>query len=174
MIKRSLASLVRVSSVMGRRYMIAAAGGERARFCPAVTNKKNHTVNTFQKRFVESSTDGQVVPQEVLNLPLEKYHEEADDYLDHLLDSLEELSEAHPGCIPDVELSHGVMTLEIPAFGTYVINKQPPNKQIWLASPLSGPNRFDLLNGEWVSLRNGTKLTDILTEEVEKAISKSQ
>jgi frataxin len=39
---------------------------------------------------------------------------------------------------------------------------------------LSGPNRFDLLNGEWVSLRNGTKLTDILTEEVEKAISKSQ
>ncbi|QHS72119.1 ferroxidase [Saccharomyces paradoxus] len=173
MIKRSLASIVRSSSVLSRRSMIAAAGG-RVRFCPVVAKNNNRTVNTFQKRFVESSTDGQVVPQEVLNLPLEKYHEEADIYLDNLLDSMEELSEAHPDCIPDVELSHGVMTLEIPAFGTYVINKQPPNKQIWLASPLSGPNRFDLLNGEWVSLRNGTKLTDILTEEVEKAIAKSQ
>ena len=153
--------------------MITAAR-KHIRLYPAVTNNMSHTVNIIQKRFVESSTDGQVVPQEVLNLPLEKYHEEADDYLDNLLDSLEELSEAHPDCIPDVELSHGVMTLEVPAFGTYVINKQPPNKQIWLASPLSGPNRFDLLNGEWVSLRNGKNLTDILTEEVEKAIAKSQ
>ncbi|CAI4057437.1 ferroxidase SKDI_04G1260 [Saccharomyces kudriavzevii IFO 1802] len=173
MFKRSLTSVVQIGVVLGRRSMITTARG-RVKFYPVVANNMSRTVSIFQKRFVESSTDGQVVPQEVLNLSHEKYHEEADEYLNDLLDNLEELSEAHPNCIPDVELNHGVMTLEVPAFGTYVINKQPPNKQIWLASPLSGPNRFDLLNGEWVSLRNGTKLTDILTEEIEKAIAKSQ
>uniref|UniRef100_A0A914RUA2 Frataxin n=1 Tax=Parascaris equorum TaxID=6256 RepID=A0A914RUA2_PAREQ len=25
--------------------------------------------------------------------------------------------------------------------GTYVINKQTPNRQIWLSSPISGPKR---------------------------------
>lgn len=32
----------------------------------------------------------------------------------------------------------GVLTLKLPdGHGTYVINKQPPNKQIWLSSPSS-------------------------------------
>lgn len=30
----------------------------------------------------------------------------------------------------------GVLTLKLGLHGTYVINKQPPNKQIWLSSPL--------------------------------------
>jgi frataxin len=30
----------------------------------------------------------------------------------------------------------GVLTLCLGDHGTYVINKQPPNKQIWLSSPL--------------------------------------
>lgn len=29
----------------------------------------------------------------------------------------------------------GVLTLDLGDKGTYVINKQPPNKQIWLSSP---------------------------------------
>ena len=33
-----------------------------------------------------------------------------------------------------------------PNVGTYVINKQTPNKQIWLSSPISGPKRYDLSN----------------------------
>ena len=35
----------------------------------------------------------------------------------------------------------------MPPKGTYVLNKQPPNKQIWLSSPVSGPKRYD-----WVDL----------------------
>ena len=27
--------------------------------------------------------------------------------------------------------------------GTYVLNKQGPNRQIWVSSPVSGPLRFD-------------------------------
>lgn len=40
----------------------------------------------------------------------------------------------------------GVLTAVISeAFGTYVINKQAPNKQIWLSSPVSGPKRYDYI-----------------------------
>jgi frataxin len=37
----------------------------------------------------------------------------------------------------------GVLNITYPPNGTYVLNKQPPNKQIWLSSPISGPKRFD-------------------------------
>ena len=43
----------------------------------------------------------------------------------------------------DVNLSDGVLTVRLGSdLGTYVINKQSPNKQIWLSSPLSGPKRY--------------------------------
>ena len=38
--------------------------------------------------------------------------------------------------VPDVlHAQSGVLTLKLGNKGTYVINKQPPNKQIWLSSP---------------------------------------
>ena len=36
----------------------------------------------------------------------------------------------------DIELSQGVLTLNLGALGTYVINKQAPNRQIWVSSPV--------------------------------------
>jgi Protein implicated in iron transport, frataxin homolog len=66
-----------------------------------------------------------------------------------------------------------------PEVGTYVINKQPPNKQIWLSSPKSGPKRYDYVItgegqnekqdtavGEWVYLRDGSTLNQLLLEEI--------
>lgn len=63
--------------------------------------------------------------------------------------------------------------------GTYILNKQPPNKQIWLSSPLSGPKRFDwvLLSegqdmkegsgaGDWVFIKDNTSLTELVKEEL--------
>ena len=63
--------------------------------------------------------------------------------------------------------------------GTYVLNKQPPNKQIWLSSPISGPKRFDwVVSGEgqhekegagksqWIYTRDGTALSSLLRKEV--------
>lgn len=62
---------------------------------------------------------------------------------------------------------------------SYVLNKQPPNKQIWLSSPISGPKRFDWVvlqegqnfkegsgSGDWIYLRDGTSLTDIIRKEL--------
>lgn len=70
------------------------------------------------------------------------------------------------------------MTVKIPGNGTYVINKQPPNKQIWLSSPVSGPKRYDYVivsegqgqkqdtgAGDWVYLRDGSTLGELLLKE---------
>jgi frataxin len=69
---------------------------------------------------------------------------------------------------------------------TYVLNKQPPNKQIWLSSPISGPKRFDWVvsgesmhekegggEGDWVYLRDGTSLTDVIRKELGVELGRS-
>ena len=71
------------------------------------------------------------------------------------------------------------MSITFPPNGTYVLNKQPPNKQIWLSSPISGPKRFDWVvsgesmhqkegagSGDWIYLRDGTSLTAVLRKEL--------
>lgn len=60
-----------------------------------------------------------------------------------------------------------------------MINKQPPNKQIWLSSPESGPKRFDWVitgesmhqkegsgSGDWIYLRDGTSLSSVMNKEL--------
>ncbi|KAI8960025.1 Frataxin [Daldinia sp. FL1419] len=105
------------------------------------------------------------------SITVAQYHDLADEYLDAVLNRFEELQDEH-GEI-DVEYSSGVMTVKIPNVGTYVINKQPPNKQIWLSSPVSGPKRYDYVQsdegqnakGDWVYRRDGSTLSDLLFKE---------
>lgn len=48
-----------------------------------------------------------------------------------------------------------------------MLNKQPPNRQIWLSSPVSGPKRYDwVVPGGWVYLRDASALRDLLREEL--------
>ncbi|KAK4038137.1 hypothetical protein C8A01DRAFT_48194 [Parachaetomium inaequale] len=107
-----------------------------------------------------------------------EYHAVADEYLEKLLTRLEQLQDAREDV--DVEYSAGVLTLSLGAdVGTYVINKQPPNKQIWLSSPQTGPKRYDYVvfgegqhekqdtaTGDWVYLRDGSTLNDLLKDEI--------
>ncbi|AAS54877.2 AGR387Cp [Eremothecium gossypii ATCC 10895] len=109
-------------------------------------------------------------PPELAQLTPQAYHKQADEFLNDLLDRLEALGDERPDIIADSEYSQGVLTLSVPALGTYVINKQPPNKQIWLSSPVSGPNRYDLIDGEWVSLRDGSRLMAVLSRELGRAL----
>ena len=76
----------------------------------------------------------------------------------------------------------GVLNITVPAIGVYVLNKQPPNKQIWLSSPISGPKRYDwvlegdhmhekegskdYIRGQWIYLRDGSNLTTLLNKEL--------
>lgn len=57
--------------------------------------------------------------------------------------------------------------------GTYVINRQSPNRQIWLSSPTSGPKRYDFVptnktatEGYWIYKHDGITLHELLQEEI--------
>ncbi|KAF5021433.1 hypothetical protein F66182_6527 [Fusarium sp. NRRL 66182] len=106
-----------------------------------------------------------------------EYHELADEYLDNVVGRFEELQDQRDDI--DVEFSAGVLTITWPDKGTYVINKQPPNKQIWLSSPISGPKRYDwclfgesqnekegTAVGDWIYSRDGSSLSQVFSEEL--------
>ncbi|WOO76562.1 Frataxin, mitochondrial [Vanrija pseudolonga] len=71
-----------------------------------------------------------------------EYADRADADMDLLHEAIEVLVEDFGAANWEVEYSSGVMTVTLPPIGTYVINKQPPNHQIWVSSPVSGPQRF--------------------------------
>lgn len=51
-----------------------------------------------------------------------------------------------------------------------MINRQSPNKQIWLSSPVSGPKRYDIVEsskkGYWLYKHDGVTLHQLLSEEL--------
>ncbi|KAK3721696.1 Mitochondrial matrix iron chaperone [Vermiconidia calcicola] len=107
----------------------------------------------------------------------DEYALRSDEYMNAVYERAEEMQDAREDV--EVEYAAGVLNITLPPNGTYVINKQPPNKQIWLSSPLSGPKRYDWVmdgegmhekegggQGNWVYLRDGTKLTELLRKEV--------
>ncbi|XP_030000415.1 frataxin, mitochondrial isoform X1 [Sphaeramia orbicularis] len=91
----------------------------------------------------------------------------ADDTLDPLAEYFEDLTdEPYTGPDYDVFFSSGVLTVKVGGgHGTYVINKQTPNKQIWLSSPTSGPKRYDWTGERWVYTHDGISLHQLLSAE---------
>lgn len=83
------------------------------------------------------------------------YHNKADDTLESIQDLFDELLEdgllvtSTTGDddeeIAEFEASYssGVLTIKLGHHGTWVLNKQTPNKQIWWSSPVSGPRRYE-------------------------------
>ncbi|TFK57428.1 Frataxin [Heliocybe sulcata] len=99
--------------------------------------------------------------------------------MEQLLDQLENLLDEAGDPEYEVEYSSGVLTLKLGRHGTYVINKQPPNKQIWLSSPFSGPKRYDYAKDglgeqrdEWVYGRDGRAMGDLLNEELSRVFGR--
>ncbi|KAL8765667.1 MAG: hypothetical protein Q9209_007347 [Squamulea sp. 1 TL-2023] len=152
--------------------------------------QQRRTFSTSTQRPASSS----VAPSTPEPITIDEFHRLADHYIDLLVSKLEELQEERRDV--DCEYSAGVLNLEFPPAGTYVFNKQPPNKQIWLSSPISGPKRYDYVvtspspeaseestggdgaarsgvgvegeekKGDWVYLRDGTSLSELLKEEL--------
>ena len=56
----------------------------------------------------------------------------------------------------------------------YVLNKQTPNKQIWLSSPISGPSRFEYdTSGMWKHYRTNEDLLQLLNKELNENFAKT-
>ena len=106
-----------------------------------------------------------MLPELLSDLDFEKVCEET---LHSLAEALDEIADTTAsGNDIDVGFSNGVITLKLGGGrGTYVINKQTPNKQIWLSSPSSGPKRYDYIGGCWVYKHDGVSLHRLLTDEL--------
>ncbi|KAL9614365.1 MAG: hypothetical protein Q9167_001168 [Letrouitia subvulpina] len=135
------------------------------------------------RTFLERSSSSARTPTP---LSPEAYHGLADKFFHNLIRRLEALQEDRDDV--DSDYSAGVLTVVFPPHGTYVINKQPPNNQIWLSSPVSGPKRYDWLGeqpkvekakkgedgnpvvddvaGDWVYMRDGSLLSELLRGEL--------
>jgi frataxin len=95
-----------------------------------------------------------------------EYHTVADETLEEIQDAVEMAIEDHDiggdngdGELeeqPEVVYASGVLTMAFPPHGTWVLNKQTPNRQIWWSSPISGPKRFefDPETCEWIYTRS--------------------
>lgn len=97
------------------------------------------------------------------------FHEVADTTLEQLETALGPLDE-HFGDDFDLNVAMGVLTLKLGAKGTYVINKQTPNRQLWWSSPISGPRRYEWNEAArtWVNTRDGRQLLADLRGELKK------
>jgi len=150
---------------------------------PIVAKRSISSTRTTPKGIQPETEDPQLketwqaVSREPTKLTDEQYHKVSDAYLESMIAQFEQLQEDREDV--DVEYSAGVLTLTFPPNGTYVINKQPPNKQIWLSSPISGPKRYDWVmsgdgqnekegcgSGEWIYLRDNSTLSGLLTKEI--------
>lgn len=90
--------------------------------------------------------------------------------LNALLERLESKENVLPSTF-DAEYSQGVLTIKFDPQTIYVLNKQPPNQQIWLSSPFSGPRRFEWsgADGTWRDVRNSQiELNEFLRREFEE------
>lgn len=92
----------------------------------------------------------------------------ADNFLEDLMENLEVL-ETTAGPEFEIDYAMGVLTLVLNEETTYVLNKQRPNRQVWMSSPTSGPRRFELDEDfeTWLCVRSRENLLGIMKAELQ-------
>lgn len=100
------------------------------------------------------------------------YHRIADETLARIELNVTPLEDTVDGF--DLSNAMGVLTIKLGTKGTYVLNKQSANKQIWWSSPISGPRRYnyDVTVRDWISSRDGHRMVNCLHDELVKLTGK--
>lgn len=135
---------------------------------------------------IQSPVDKTISPLSIKNFSLNnsnttekelsaiQFEKISDETLESLTEYFDELIEAATH-LPDADVSYGdgVLTVKFGnPYGTYVINRQTPNKQIWLSSPTSGPKRYDFNSGKWIYKHDGKRLHELLNNEISLIVKK--
>ncbi|XP_041005863.1 frataxin, mitochondrial-like isoform X2 [Juglans microcarpa x Juglans regia] len=134
------------------------------RWSPAARNFCSRPLNLADGSQGPAAIDYRSVLQE------DEFHRLANSTIHNLLEKLEEYGDNVEIDGFDVDYGNEVLTLKLGDLGTYVLNKQTPNRQIWLSSPVSGPSRFDWdQNAQtWVYRRTKVDLLKIFESELEQ------
>ncbi|KAI1817162.1 mitochondrial chaperone Frataxin [Poronia punctata] len=171
-----LARMARRSVATPRAAFISIRPTAQSRFQSPTARITLHRSFSTTPRLLEPLSPEELKSASPAELTDSEFHELADEYIENLLVKYEQMSDDRTDV--DVEYSAGVMNLSINDLGTYVINKQPPNRQIWLSSPTSGPKRYDWVvlregqdqkqdtaRADWIYLRDGSSLSELLRDE---------
>jgi CyaY protein len=75
--------------------------------------------------------------------------------VDAVLARIEQALEAHDAL--DVDLEGGVLSIECPDGSRVIVNRQTPNREIWVAAR-SGGFHYAWRDGEWRDTRSGDEL----------------
>jgi len=99
-----------------------------------------------------------------------EFERRAAEVLETLFDQVED----QLGDWLDVEMTGGILQIELPDGGTYIVNKHGPNREIWLSSPKSGAWHFAPVEGgadgdAWRSTRGPEDLIALLAGELAAA-----
>jgi len=81
--------------------------------------------------------------------------------VEEVLARIERAAEATEGI--DADLEAGVLTLECPDGSRIIVNRQTPNREIWVAAR-SGGFHFAYKDGVWRDTRSGAELFASLAE----------
>jgi CyaY protein len=81
--------------------------------------------------------------------------------VDEVLARIERAAEATQGI--DADLEAGILTLECPDGSRIIVNRQAPNREIWVAAR-SGGFHFAWKDGAWRDTRSGAELFASLGE----------
>lgn len=102
------------------------------------------------------------------DLPVAEYNQVAEEVLESLAERFDAATQESESTDTDVSFGAGVLEVTLSGRGTYVLNKQTPNREIWLSSPVSGPWRFKLHRAtwRWVYHRSGEDLHGLLAREL--------
>jgi frataxin len=102
-------------------------------------------------------------------LTLDRYLRETHRIFEHIFEKIDSLD---LDLIDNIDLTEGVLNIRFKSNQSYVLNIQRPNLQIWLSSPISGPQRFEYDQDKdiWFNIRNSKNLLNILNEEFNKII----
>ncbi|MGV2431883.1 MAG UNVERIFIED_CONTAM: iron donor protein CyaY [Rickettsiaceae bacterium] len=92
---------------------------------------------------------------------IENFHNKAVSTLAYIAKMLDDYDTE---AIIDMDATTDIIKLETPK-GQYVINKHSAAKQIWLASPISGPYHFSYIDNKWMN-KDKVDLLEILSEEL--------
>lgn len=87
------------------------------------------------------------------------------------LDTIEDRISKMP-FVTDISLNQESLSWKIKNIGEYVLNRQPPLKQLWFSSPITGPSRFQIKNKLWVHTKSNKKLDEFLNDEINQIKSK--
>jgi len=131
-----------------------------------IGNRYFHSIDQTRLAKVTIQTTG----DSSSTLSARDFEDIAAETLDSLTTYFDDLLETSK--IEDADVVHGdgVLTVKLGKHGVYVINKQSPNKQIWLSSPTSGPKRYDFINQTWIYKHNNVSLYQLLNSEIPEIV----